>query len=97
MEIENGRLDVPSIPCDGCTQPASPLTLLTDYGHEVRYCASCLEVYQSFVTTIMHEEQRRQRELDLWQLERRLHVPLRLMPMDLPPQPRMREPGLVLG
>lgn len=94
--VTRDRLDVPRIPCDGCGEPASPLTLLTDYGHEVRYCAPCLETYKEFVSAVTHEEQRRQRELDLWQLERRTHVPLRLMPMDLPPAASSQR-GLVLG
>ena len=74
------------IPCDGCGLGTPTLTLLTDYGHEVRYCAECVEVYRQFVVTCQAEEQRRQRELDLWMLERRTHVPLALMPLDLPPK-----------
>ena len=85
-----------TIPCDGCQESTPALTLLTDYGHEVRYCAPCLEVYRSFVAAATHEEQRRQRELDLWQLERRTHVPLRLMPMDFSPA-TPRPTGLTLG
>ena len=86
------------IPCDGCGLGTPTLTLLTDYGHEVRYCAPCLEVYQAFVAAVTHEEQRRQRELDLWQLERRTHVPLRLMPMDFPPRASSSsQMGVVLG
>lgn len=89
-----------AITCDGCSQPRSPADLLYihDYGHEVRYCAECVAVYHQFVVTCQAEEQRRQRELDLWMLERRTHVPLRLMPMDLPPVAASSQAtGTVLG
>ena len=78
--------------CDGChiSLPHTTLLYIHDYGHEVRYCAECVEVYRQFVVTCQAEEQRRQRELDLWMLERRTHVPLALMPLDLPTKREQR-------
>ena len=82
------KKDVMKLSCDGChiSLLHTDLLYIHDYGHEVRYCAECVEVYRQFVVTCQAEEQRRQRELDLWMLERRTHVPLALMPLDLPPK-----------
>ena len=73
------------IPCDGCATPA-PVVCITDYGHEVRYCATCLPLYRAFVAAMVEEEAARQHAYDTWQREQRATVPLRLMPMDFPPR-----------
>ena len=87
------------IRCQGCDVAVHGLPpgikIIRDYGHVLYYCASCADIYADFVRAMQAEEQRRQREFDLWQEERRKDVPLMLMPMDLPK--RSEQPkGLVL-
>ena len=69
--------------CDGCRTVRDCL-IVEDYGNQCRYCPECAGRYQDFVAAMTAEEQRRQREYDLWQEERRRHVALAVMPMDLP-------------
>ena len=88
------------ISCDGCEREdtVGNMSFVVDYGHECRFCPECAREYEQWHITTQAEEARRQKEFDLWQLAMRRHVPLKLMPMDMPPvQRRARGLPLVLG
>lgn len=75
--------------CDGCAQ-IREVTILTDYGHEVRYCAECRDIYVQWAAAMKAEEMRLQRAFDLHMLETRRALTLNFAPIDIPPA----KPGL---
>ena len=88
--------------CDGCQSPldAEQAHLVVDYGHEVRYCSHCREVYLQFVTACTAKERTMQFELDSWIVTTRKMTPLLLTPFDLAASRAGRTPaqnGLTLG
>ena len=83
-------VETAELTCDGCEREdmVGNMSFVVDYGHEVRYCRECASEYEQWHITTQAEEARRQKEFDLWQLAMRRQVPLKLMPMDLPPVQR---------
>ena len=89
--------------CDGCQSPLDPeqAHLVSDYGHECRFCSPCREHYVSFVTACSAKEASMQFELNEWIKTTRGMCPLLLTPSDLAasrftPSNRSLE-GLTLG
>ena len=72
--------------CDGCHRELSVLEvrLISAIGHTMRYCDSCAEMWDGFRKACEAEGQRMQRLLDLWELDTRANLPLKLTPLDLP-------------
>ena len=72
--------------CDGCGRPVSTWEIQFHrlLGHTMRYCSECASVWTDFKNACAHEAARVQRLLDLWELDMRSRLPLKLTPLDMP-------------
>ena len=71
--------------CDGCQTPLDPeqAHLVSDYGHECRFCSPCRADYVGFVAACSAREASMQYELNDWIKTTRGMLPLILTPFDL--------------
>ena len=71
--------------CDGCQHPLDPeqAHLVSDYGHECRFCSPCRQEYVEFVAACSAKEASMQYELNEWIKTTRSMLPLILTPFDL--------------
>jgi hypothetical protein len=68
------------------------------FGHIMRYCAECADIWLNFKSSCEAEGARVQRVLDLWEIEKRAELPLKLTPLDLPRlMVEKNGQGIVLG
>jgi len=74
------------IPCDGCGQrmAGGAIKLFMVLGVQVRYCAPCAERWVELETAVNAEVARCQRLADLFALDARARVQLRVTPFDFP-------------
>ena len=73
------------IRCDGCDRAPDKLNFIALYGHTMRYCVECVEIWNGFAAACEAEAKRVQQVLDLWERDTRSRLPLKLTPLDLPP------------
>ena len=76
-----GKVD---IDCDGCGRSVLDIRFYRQLGHSMRYCGECASVWTDVKKACEHEAARVQRLLDLWELEVRSRLPLKLTPLDMP-------------
>ena len=86
--------------CDGCQidLDLEQAHLVTDYGHECRFCSPCRQAYVDFVAACSAKEAAMQFELNQWILTTRTMLRLVLTPLDLAgSRARPAPEGIVLG
>ena len=68
-------------------------------GPIMRYCPECGDIWIEFKKACEAEGARVQRQLDIWELDARAKIPLKLTPLDMPRLMVERPDGrsLVLG
>ena len=70
--------------CDGCNQEREGIGFHSMFGHIMRYCAECGDIWIEFKQACEAEGARVQALLDIWELDMRKKIPLKLTPLDMP-------------
>lgn len=84
--------------CDGCGVDLRDEASYREADRrQCRYCLACDDVYHNWLTTLQQEENRLNALLDAFIASSRVHVPLRLVPQDLPKRSVARLGEMVLG
>ena len=79
-----GTSAMTSYPCDGCRRQVEDISFHHMFGHVMRYCPQCTDIWNQFKSDCEAESNRLNKQLDLWELEKRQSIPLVLTPLDLP-------------
>ncbi len=77
---------ITQIKCDGCERDfnISEIAFHHMFGHLLRYCPECSAIWVEYKSACDAEGARLNRLLDLWEIEKREELPLKLTPLDLP-------------
>jgi hypothetical protein len=96
---KEGYLTIPTMPCDGCQHAtaAADLTFIRADGNTARYCGPCKDIFMAWKDVCQAEENRLNRQLDLFIETSRQQVKLAFVPQDLPRRTQLSDSQLVLG